>query len=140
MKDVLLYSGKFLFEKCLSYDFLMLPKTKNEAAFLKLRTQIFENHFFLLTSVLTFQSALFHFFSNNIWWYLLANIFLIKHSNMTSLAGNGIVDSFDASCSKMRSEFWAKSHKIFIWCSCPALKFCGSNGKPYVPCSLCNGS
>ena len=46
MKDVLLYSGKLLFDKFLSYDFLMLPKTKNEAAFIKLRTQIFENHFF----------------------------------------------------------------------------------------------
>ena len=46
MKDVLLYSGKLLFDKFLSYDFLMLPKAKNEAAFIKLRTQIFENHFF----------------------------------------------------------------------------------------------
>ena len=51
MKDVLLYSGKFLFEKCLSYDFLMLPKTKNEAAFLKLRTQIFENLFFFFINI-----------------------------------------------------------------------------------------
>ena len=70
MKDVLLYSGKLLFDKFLSYDFLMLPKTKNEAAFIKLRTQIFENHFFfffLITSVLPFQSVIFHFFLNNIW-------------------------------------------------------------------------
>lgn len=61
MKDVLLYSGKLLFDKFLSYDFLMLPKTKNEAAFIKLRTQIFENHFFFINISVDFPVSSFSF-------------------------------------------------------------------------------